>query len=268
MANTFTIEPVAGTSQTSCKVYANGNQQCQLLVRIGLGKQLSATEKEKIKLAQYGTGTVYEQLTLPSGMKTSDKNTFDPHPDNTISKAAPPDTRNEADEIVYFYLSSSAVSSGRIMAVILLDDGRTITTHYSDGEYNFESSVTVVAEAPRLIDASDLSQVGTANRSSSDLETYIWGLPTGLTIRSRKLEVGTSFENTTTDVTFYRYGDKSQINNVTEAKVTTSTSGTFYFPAGARFRTRAAAASLQLPPAMSKTLRFPTARRTRAKTKT
>ncbi|MEM9553502.1 MAG: hypothetical protein AAGC60_04535 [Acidobacteriota bacterium] len=231
MTKTFTIEPVVGNTATSCKVYANGRQQCQIMVRVGMEKPLSEAEKASVKLAQLGTGTNYDSLTLPAGMVTSPQNDFDQHPDNTVSKSSPPESKNEADEILYFFLSCSSMQpSAALMAVIRLDDGQVYTTYYNDGSANFDSSMTVVPVEPFVVKAGDLHQVGTAGRSSSQLETYIWDLGSGLSIRTRELK-DNGWE-TGTHNSFYHDGVKGGINEVTEAIASSKSSGTFSFPAG------------------------------------
>ena len=241
---TFIIEPIGGTSADHCKVYDNGNQQCHLMVSfdfVGLiDRPLLPDEVDSIKLATYSGSTFYDDLTLPTGMtSTQTQNQFAPHPDNTRSVGASPEPTGQVfTKDFYVSCDSQVVGSQRLMAAVKVHDddnpGQYIvyTTNMEIGDgTSLQSSVTVTPEPAWIVSASELTEINPA-RSTTWPHTYTWELPSPLTILLRELNTDGTWHSDVDEYLFYRDLSTAGINSVHEAKASTEPSGRFHFSDG------------------------------------
>ena len=246
---TFTLEPIGGTSADHCKVYDNGNQQCHLMVSFDfvslIGRPLYPDEIESIKLATYDASTFYDNLTLPTGMtSTQTQNQFDPHPDNTRGADASPEATGQVfTKNLYVSCNSQVVGSQRLMAAVRVHDdenpGQYIvyTTHMQLGDgTSFESSVTVTPEPAWIVSASELTEIDRSAKKEARNTTYgwpyIWELPSPLDIRQRAMKLDGSWNTSVEEHLFYRDRKDGGINEVHECSSTTKTDGYYHFSDG------------------------------------
>lgn len=199
--------------------YANGNQQCQVLVNVkkeqyndatGLWETLPLTSSEIASVAVVRFSSDINETNMPdSWFCDTTRNEYDQGTFSMASlKAAARGAKAPAEpahmnrvslssstsESIQRYIRSSRVESQKLMARMQLDTGKVYTTNMSDGDDNFHSSIILTATTPLAIDVDQLQhrqetvQDQIYDDFNPDLHQKVtmdyWSLPAGLSILS------------------------------------------------------------------------------------
>lgn len=207
----FTITVIGANEGYTDQIYANGNQQCS--VAINVQKQvyddstgsyttvpLSQSEKNSITVCMYSSDI---NAPLPSGWSCdTSKNQYDSGLRGQGYSASlrslndgEASSRTQTWDSITRYIrcgtSVTPLQNYQFMARITLDNGKTYTTHYDDGNVSFESKITICPQRPYAIRVSELAarrddpyNYEYAKGKYVDVDVYYWTLPNNLKIMS------------------------------------------------------------------------------------
>ena len=186
-------------------LYANGNHQCKLVIRIirqisddgGTWQDapLSATEKSSLVVLPCAGELRPQQAKgwycdLEANQYQQGLWRRNASPDTTAaSSATDPGTPPSAEQFYrYMRFNSSEASKqpAQFMASVTLDDGTQYSTQMDNGTATFASSVTISPQSCHVLSVQELTlsvQRAFAGVSgSAEVDTYYWTLPNGLRI--------------------------------------------------------------------------------------
>jgi len=196
-------------------LYANGNQQCKVFIRVVKTIQadeysqaevapLSPSERESLTVLPYSNELRPPQATGWScDVEASDK--FDEglwRGTASVglrgSTATTSEGANTVPEELYRYMRFDGrlapLQPTTFMACITLDNGKQYTTHFDDGDKGFESSITIAPQRPYALHVSDMAYIGQAAyqdpQGNVTVDMYYWTLPGGLKIVNERFEGG------------------------------------------------------------------------------
>ncbi|WP_257458080.1 hypothetical protein [Archangium lipolyticum] len=206
--------------------YANGNQQTRVDIEvmkctykngIPVKVPLSKAEKNSITVVAYSSNI--NQKAMPkSWFVDKQRNNFDMgtysgarmlksasqvdtlQPD-IMSCCEPPNAaelralkQNEVPDVFRRFIRANRISTEKLMARMVLDDGTVLTTNMSTGKHKFTSSVTLVAITPLSIPVSQLTSATEIKQDQKytdynpdihqTLTAHYWSLPAGLRAES------------------------------------------------------------------------------------
>lgn len=217
----FKIGIMINDANSTDALYANGNQQCKVFIRVVKAiyvdeyspaqvAPLSPTERQSLTVLPYSN-----ELRPPQAMGWScDVEASDTFDEGLWRGTASVGLRgstattsagaNTAPEELYRYMRFDGrlapLQPTTFMACITLDNGKQYTTHFDDGDKGFESSITIAPQRPYVLHVNDLmfnrSNAYSADSGGVTVNTYYWALPGGLRIvRESFTGAGTSNPN-------------------------------------------------------------------------
>jgi hypothetical protein len=245
----FAIGIMINDGSSTDALYANGNQRCKVFIRVLKEARadkdspwqvapLSASERQSLTVLPYSNELLPSQAPgWYCDLEASDK--YDEGlwrgtssvglrgSTSTTSAGA-----NTAAEEFYRYMrfdgKLTSIQPTTFMACITLDDQkRQYTTHFSDGNREYESSITITPQRPYVLHVNDLGlarqDAYSAESGRVTVDTYYWALPGGLRI------VNETFNDVTnsSDKLVYAYakrdGSKFRLGMAIKRDVTTLT---------------------------------------------
>jgi len=206
----FSIGIMINDSSSTDALYANGNQQCKVFIRVLKESRdddgswrvepLSEAEKASLTVLPYSNELQPAQAT---GWSCDDKasDEFDEglwRGTASVGLRGSPATTSvgatTAPEEFYRYMSFDGklapVQPTTFMAYIKLDNGKQYTTHFDDGAKDFESSITIAPQRPYVLHVNDLMFYRSNAYSDGGItvNTYYWALPGGLRILRERFD--------------------------------------------------------------------------------
>jgi hypothetical protein len=199
----FQIGLVASGASVTDALYANGNQQCKVFIRIVKKRSdgrnmrplaLSSSEKANITVLPYSNALRPSQA--PGWYCDSVPNEYDEglwRGTGSVGLTGSPETKaagtNLPTEVIYRYMrfngNEARIHPTRFMACITLDDGTQYSTHMQkEGEPAIESSIVITPQTPYSLRVNDLTheRQDAFTNTDVDVDTYYWTLPGGLRI--------------------------------------------------------------------------------------
>ncbi len=193
----FRITVGTGGNSTNA-LYANGNQQCKVIIEIlkvsfidGAWKKTNLTPAEvnSLTVMTY-SDQLFPSPPLPNGWfcATQPNEYTEGLRGSTYSSPAPA-LANDAAQIFERYMRADRPGPQRFMACVTLDGNTRYSTHFNSGDERYESSITidpVPAYALKVsqlkADSYDIYHCGDKD-NEINVKAYNWALPGGLTIR-------------------------------------------------------------------------------------
>ena len=216
----FSIGILTNDGGSTDALYANGNQQCKVFIRVLKEVRadkdsswrvapLSAGERQSLTVRPYSNQLLPQQAPgwscdvnpsteFDEGLWRGNASVGLRGSTSTTSVGA-----NTAIEEFYRYMRFNpkqsppvAIQPTTFMACITLDDGRQYTTHFDDGDWQYESSITITPQRPYALHVNDLMSSPRDAYSAEDgkvkVKIYYWALPAGLRIVREQFENGRS----------------------------------------------------------------------------
>lgn len=207
----FSIGILSNDGSSTDALYANGNQQCKVFIRVL--KEVRADKNSSWQVAPLSAKEIESLTVLPYSNELEPTQatgwTCDPAASTEFdeglwrgnasvglrgSTSTTSVGANTAIEEFYRYMRFNPKQSPPVpiqpttfMACITLDDQkRKVTTHFNNGDRQYESSITITPQRPYALHVNDLMSSPRDAYSAEDgkvkVKIYYWALPAGVRI--------------------------------------------------------------------------------------